>query len=220
MDRQLLFPERKRCGVCRQFFGFYVIAGLYCSQECAGIPGGVADLIPARIDPATLPRGCRTVRDGEIRAKVRYGTEADADDHIPNNPNTQMNSYRCGHCGYWHVGHKQHPEMKGTYVIRRDKEICAYAYLIELVEGTHILPGSWLVSRIFVPHSERGKGYGSRIIDLVCAEADSRGFVLVLSVEPDSDGHGLGWDELADFYARRGFAYVIDGDPMMRRMPQ
>lgn len=91
--KALVYPERKRCLTCRGFFGFTILAGLWCSYECAGHPE------PSR-DPRDWPRGHRLhwslrrakrVFDSEAEARACQGTRG-------------KTPYLCDYCLTWHVG--------------------------------------------------------------------------------------------------------------------
>lgn len=90
---RFLFPARKRCMRCRSFFGFLVLAGLWCSYECAGHP------VPSS-DPADWPREHRLVWRLQ-RAKRAFDSEDEANGWTVRQGKT---AYPCGYCLMWHVG--------------------------------------------------------------------------------------------------------------------
>ncbi len=69
----------------------------------------------------------------------------------------------------------------------------------------------WLITRVEVNRKFRGQGHASRMLDLVCADADAERATLVLSVEPD--GTGLDTAALMAFYFKRGFVPLAEDDP-------
>ena len=62
--------------------------------------------------------------------------------------------------------------------------------------------GEYLITRINVPSSSRGKGIGSIILDEICLDADENGVTLKLEVIPSG---GLTFHDLTRWYERRGF---------------
>lgn len=73
--------------------------------------------------------------------------------------------------------------------------------IADLVPPDELTPW-WTVTRINVPARYRGRGHGSALLDLLCAEADRE--QITLALEPQSAG-GLDGDALIDWYRRRGF---------------
>lgn len=89
-----LYPKRKRCLKCRNYFGPLVVAGLYCSYACRG--GEVPRLGVDR------PRQCRRVGG---RAKRAYLSEAEAAAALVELRDPELCAYQCYNCQNWHVGH-------------------------------------------------------------------------------------------------------------------
>jgi len=63
-------------------------------------------------------------------------------------------------------------------------------------------PGADLVSSVRTKLSHRGRGDARAVLELVCAEADAEGRVLLLAVEPDP---GTSETRLRGFYRSVGF---------------
>ena len=93
----LIYPERKRCMTCRSFFGFTILAGLWCSYECAGHPE------PSK-DPEDWPRQHRLHWRVGRQAKKVYDSEQEAtrSGRLPE----PLNAYLCDYCLTWHIGRK------------------------------------------------------------------------------------------------------------------
>lgn len=91
----LVWPQRQRCRKCRNYFGWTIVDGLFCSYECAGLPE------PSR-DPADWPRQ-HTVRY-QGRAKRVFWVESEARDWLRDNNVKDKEPYRCDFCRQWHVG--------------------------------------------------------------------------------------------------------------------
>ncbi|MEU5814230.1 GNAT family N-acetyltransferase [Streptomyces huasconensis] len=74
-----------------------------------------------------------------------------------------------------------------------------------------------ILTEVAVWREDQGKGWGSEILRLVCAEADTEGVTLMLSVDPGP--YGLSYEALRSWYSRYGF--VGDStDDVMIRLPQ
>jgi predicted GNAT family acetyltransferase len=84
----------------------------------------------------------------------------------------------------------------------------------------------WILTRINIPKSERGKGYGTKLLKKILDHADRESAVIVLAV---SASDGLANKQLCRWYARHGFR--ADENPLwtgfktmtpriMRRDPQ
>ncbi len=108
MNRRLVYPQRKRCGTCRGFFGFMVLAGLWCSHECAGHP-------PPSAEAADWPRehyvplGWHGQRGR--RAKQVFDSEQEAERTA-----RQMGKdpYLCSYCLSWHIGKSRSGDLSGS----------------------------------------------------------------------------------------------------------
>lgn len=96
----LLYPERKRCCICRKHFGYIVLYRRYCSYECA-------QLDPP--DPRVFPRCCflSTRQGSAFVPKKTFFTieEALASWGAQRDPTLQ--AYWCGHCHMVHLGHDE-----------------------------------------------------------------------------------------------------------------
>lgn len=78
----------------------------------------------------------------------------------------------------------------------------------------------WWITRVSVLPPHRGNGIASRLLDLVCADADAEGITLWLGISPDiADVTALPYEELEAFYERRGFVNQEDGG-IMKRPPR
>src|SRR5262245_27937176 len=98
---KLLWPQRKRCRKCRRYFGFAVVAWLYCSYECADIP------VPLLGD---LPRQCFLSPKRGGHAKKGFVLREDAEAHVQaqqrNGKDPYLGVYPCEHCSHFHIGHR------------------------------------------------------------------------------------------------------------------
>lgn len=84
-----VYPRRKRCFKCRSYFGFIVIAGLYCSKECA--------------PPRPIPTGSyRQHVKADGQPKRGWLTEEEAATY----PDRALDQdvYLCEFCEEWHLG--------------------------------------------------------------------------------------------------------------------
>lgn len=78
------------------------------------------------------------------------------------------------------------------------------------------LTADWTITRINVPPGDdRGKGYGSKLLDSILEDADTERVILQLEV---SSSDGLTYDQLVNWYKRRGFRQTNTG--YMKRMPK
>jgi hypothetical protein len=100
MKREILYPRRQRCHACRRFFGPLVVKGLYCSYGCAGMPPP----LPGEAGPGGI-RQC--ANNGYGKPKKRWDIEEEARDYarVARACGDDLESYACGRCGGWHVGH-------------------------------------------------------------------------------------------------------------------
>lgn len=73
--------------------------------------------------------------------------------------------------------------------------------IADLVAPGELTP-NWTITRINVPEKERGNGYGSALLDQIVSDADRDGVDLQLEVSPSG---GLNYDQLVEWYKRRGF---------------
>ena len=93
--------------------------------------------------------------------------------------------------------------MRGCYYQKLDN---AYLAVIDLFPlGSDV----WEVSRINVPARYRGQGIGSRLMDQLLEDADAEGVTLQLTINPYG---GLTYEQLQDWYERRGFVQSRDVD--------
>ncbi|MFJ5066533.1 GNAT family N-acetyltransferase [Kitasatospora sp. NPDC088556] len=65
-----------------------------------------------------------------------------------------------------------------------------------------------ILTEVRVASDCQGRGWGSELLRQITADADKAGVVLMLSVEPGSEGLGL--DELRAWYSRYGWEPVTD----------
>jgi len=99
--------------------------------------------------------------------------------------------------------------LKQVYVIPEEGLAAAIADIVPL-------PGSkryFVITRINVMEKFRGKGYGTRILNMILEDADKEGVILLL--EPVPSG-GLSDKELIAWYTRHGFEW---GTWHMKRKP-
>lgn len=71
-----------------------------------------------------------------------------------------------------------------------------------------------ILTEVVVHPDDRGKGWGSAVLKLVCEDADREGITLVLSVEPGPTG--LSYEALKAWYERYGFTGDTEDDVMVR----
>jgi hypothetical protein len=84
---KLMWPERKRCKACRQFFGAEVIKGEFCSYKCAGKP-----------EPSGSPPRKHTLANG-IPKRYFYSEQQAA-----GFAREDQDVYLCDFCWHWHIG--------------------------------------------------------------------------------------------------------------------
>lgn len=90
-----VYPQRRRCLKCRNFFDFIVIKRLYCSYSCADM----FDVSAMPVDQ--LPRQCSSFRGTRRVAKNWYDTPEQAEvDAVK----AGTRSYYCNMHGCWHLG--------------------------------------------------------------------------------------------------------------------
>lgn len=85
--------------------------------------------------------------------------------------------------------------MKTCYVI---PEVRAIADLVQPFE----LTANWTITRINVPRESRGQGYGTRLLEMILADADAEGLTLQLEVQPSGE---MTYAALTDWYMKHGF---------------
>jgi hypothetical protein len=99
MGALTLYPQRQRCVSCRSYFTSLILAGQYCSYECAGQD-------PPSDDPADWPR--RHYRPSYDRykriEKTPYASLAEAE-FVKLAGDATLASYLCLYCLFWHNGH-------------------------------------------------------------------------------------------------------------------
>lgn len=98
--------------------------------------------------------------------------------------------------------------MKSLYAIQLSTTALAILDLFGVNED-----GSCTISRINVPYTFRGKGYGSALLKQCCTDADNEGVHLELCV---SGSGGLSDQQLTRWYKRYGFV----GNILMKRTPR
>lgn len=74
-----------------------------------------------------------------------------------------------------------------------------------------VAPGEYLLTELQTAKRFRGQGHAARLLAEVLRDADSEGATLYLAVEPDGTPGSLDYDQLASFYARRGFTEAEPG---------
>lgn len=77
--------------------------------------------------------------------------------------------------------------------------------------------GEYRISRMFI--KDRGKGTGTKILSMLCADADKASASLVLEASPYHDRTPAGVSRLMAFYARFGFVEIKGHPGTMRREP-
>lgn len=83
----------------------------------------------------------------------------------------------------------------------------AHRAIADLVEPNELTP-NWTITRINVPAEFRGNGYGTALLKLILADADSEGATLQLEVLSSGP---LNYDELVAWYVRHGFQQASSG---------
>ena len=76
---------------------------------------------------------------------------------------------------------------------------------IAVLDITEVEEGIYEINRINVPPMHRGKGYGSKLLQMVMDDADKHMMVLRLSILPSGP---LGYMELVAWYRRHGFEFI------------
>lgn len=109
----LLWPERKRCCICRKKFRWTVLYQRYCSYQCAGV---------AEPHPYAFPRCCFRKREPGELVPVPKTTffsleEAMASHGARRDP--RLEAYWCRHCHMVHLGHSKE-SMSKVEVIEDD----------------------------------------------------------------------------------------------------
>ena len=86
------------------------------------------------------------------------------------------------------------------------------------------LHNAYEITRINVPHTLRGRGYGTQILKAILADADTEGATLRLGPSPSD---GLSFDDLVHWYERHGFHFPAEPTSLdnyygmlMERSPQ
>jgi ribosomal protein S18 acetylase RimI-like enzyme len=85
--------------------------------------------------------------------------------------------------------------LRTCYVIPEARAV------LDLIPPGELTPG-YTISRINVPRQHRGHGYGTRLLSMAIADADSEHADLWLEVKPSD---GLTREQLIAWYARHGF---------------
>ena len=96
-----IYPQRQRCIACRRYFNALVLAGQWCSYECAGHPQ------PSR-NPADWPREHwrKAIRRHDRIEKEGHLTQAQAQFAVmANDGDGALQEYLCSYCLMWHIGH-------------------------------------------------------------------------------------------------------------------
>ena len=94
--------------------------------------------------------------------------------------------------------------MKDNYSIADDNDrLMANAYLTPDVLEDQAGRNTWTVNRIQVLTTRaRGEGWGTKLLEQICAEADAEGANLMLGVSPDEPRY---FRRLVAWYRRHGF---------------
>lgn len=104
--------------------------------------------------------------------------------------------------------------MEQTYIIRDpDKGIFAAA-IADVVEMPTGKDRHYVITRINVMDQYRGRGYGSKILNMILEDADNEGATLFLEPVPSGP---LDAEALKEWYSRSGFEW---GAWHMRRKPR
>lgn len=90
--------------------------------------------------------------------------------------------------------------MQTCYTIRLDA-LLPHIAIADLVAPGELMP-YWTVTRINVPATYRGNGWGSQLLKAILNDADKEQVKLALEVSPSD---GLGYGELVAWYRRYGF---------------
>lgn len=100
----------------------------------------------------------------------------------------------------------------------------AYAYehcIADLFGPGFVSPNGWLITRIHTTPGSRHRGQASKLLKIICAEADREGVTLWLEAEPSNDSRTdppLTMYQLLAFYRRHGFSSPdINRPEVMRR---
>lgn len=104
-----LYPKRQRCAACRCFFGPVVLAGQWCSYECAGHPA--PSLNPARWPRSHYRTGKTNLSQNQRFAKTPYLSLAEAE--FVTLEGSGLQAYFDDYCLMWHVGHARQELDKG-----------------------------------------------------------------------------------------------------------
>ena len=72
----------------------------------------------------------------------------------------------------------------------------------------------YMISRINVPKVFRKLGFGSLLLDEICADADREQVVLYLHILPSD---GLNYSQLYEWYSKRGF--ILNASNWFERQP-
>ena len=94
------------------------------------------------------------------------------------------------------------PTQEGPIIVSQETEeglTCGYATI-------HVYDDCWLLSHLFIAHSFRRKGYGSKLLEKVLTRAmdEAPNATVVLAVRPD-EYSGMDEWQLAEWYERHGF---------------
>lgn len=85
--------------------------------------------------------------------------------------------------------------MKPYYILR----IGFSAAIADLSEWGN---NCYFIHRINVPKNERGKGYGSKLLKMICDEADKENAILMLQIVSSGE---MSDEDLTEWYRKYGF---------------
>lgn len=92
--------------------------------------------------------------------------------------------------------------MQNSYFLKNDDgEVTVLAYLTPDVSMGH--EGRWILNRIAVARgTDKGQGWGTKLLTLITEQADDEKATLWLGVSPDVPGY---FRRLVKWYTRHGF---------------
>lgn len=79
--------------------------------------------------------------------------------------------------------------------------------------------GEYRICRMVIGQQVRGQGKGTKLMSLLCVDADVAGVALVLEASPYNDRTKAGVARLMRFYGRFGFVEIPGHPACMRRVP-
>ena len=108
--------------------------------------------------------------------------------------------------------------MKECYIQRIPEAVqVAIADLIPPFQED--VPG-WIISRINTPWQSRNRGFGSRLLDRICSDADyERVWLWLQPLATGQEMNGLNQEQLVAWYKKFGFKVSKDFPTYMYRRP-